>query len=71
MNLIFTKHAKKRMFERGIKEKDIKETIDFPEYIIKRGKEIEAYKRINNQTLKVVYVGKGEFKNIITLYYLQ
>lgn len=56
MKLIFTKHAKKRMAERGIKEKDIIETIEFPEYTIKRGREIEAYKKFEGKMLKVVYI---------------
>jgi len=71
MELIFTKHAKKRIYERGIKEEEIKNTIKFPNYTIKRGKEIEAYKKTNEKFLKVVYINMGKFKKIITLYYLQ
>lgn len=57
------------MTERGVKEKDIIEAIEFPSYTIKRGEEIEAYRNINNKNLKVVYVSKGKFIKIITIYY--
>ncbi len=71
MEFVFTKHAKKRIYERGIKQEEIKNTIEFPDYTIKRGKEIEAYKKINERFLKVVYINIGKFKKIITLYYIQ
>ena len=66
MNLIFTTHAKKRMFERGIKIEYIKEAIEFPDYTITKTKKTEAYKKINNKVLKVVYE-KDKFIKIITL----
>lgn len=70
MRIIYSHHAKKRMIERDIKEKDIIDAIDLPDYIITRQEEIEAYKNINNRTLKVVYIPMGKFINIIPVYYL-
>jgi len=67
MEFILTKHAKKRMIERVINLEDIKQTIDFPEYEIKKGNKVEAYKHIKLKTLKVVYVIEGKFIKIITL----
>lgn len=46
MDIIYSNHAKKRMVEREINEKDVIEVIDFPDYTIKRGREIEAYKKL-------------------------
>jgi len=67
MEIIFTKHAQQRMLERGIKLEQIKNTIDFPDYTIRKNNKIEAYKRINSQFLKIVYNKKGKFIKIITL----
>lgn len=68
MKLIYTSHAKKRMLERDITEKDVLEIIEFPEYTLKRGGEIEAYKKINNIMTKVVYIVKESYIKIITVY---
>ena len=71
MNLVYSYHAKKRKKERDISEEMIKDIIEFPEYTIKRGEEIEAYKKVNNQMTKVVYVNKENYIKIITLYPLK
>jgi hypothetical protein len=67
MELILTNHAKKRMLDRGIELKHIKETIDLPNYTIRKDNKVEAYKEINGKTLKVVYIQKAKFIKIITL----
>jgi len=67
MKLIFTNHAKQRMIERGIKLEEIQNTIDFPEYTIRKNKKIEAHKKIDNKTLKIIYIEEGKFIKIITL----
>ena len=67
MKITLTKHAQKRMSERNIKIEDIKNTIEMPDYtIIKNGK-IESYKKINEKTLKIVYLKGTKFIKIITL----
>jgi hypothetical protein len=68
MKLIYTNHAKKRMRERAITEKDILEIIEFPEYTLKRGGEIESYKKINSIMTKVVYAVKESYIKVITVY---
>jgi len=70
MQIRYSSHARKRMIERDINEEQIKEAIDFPDYTIKRGREIEAYKKIAGKKLKVVYIVIGKFINIITIYYI-
>ena len=70
MYIKYSNHAKKRLIERGINEKDIIKVIEFPDYTIKRGKEIEAYKKINEKMLKVVYININKFIKIITVYNL-
>lgn len=71
MNIVFSGHAKKRIKERGIKEEDILEVINFPEYTITRSNnETEAFKKIKGRTLKVVYIQKEMFIKIISLYYI-
>lgn len=71
MKIIFTSHAKERIHERGIKFRDIKDTFEFPDYTIRRSDEkIEAYKKTNGKTLKIVYADKIKFIKVITLFYL-
>lgn len=67
MNIILTKHAKQRMLEREIKLHEIKEVINFPDYTIKKNEKVEAFKKINEKLLKVVYTEKGKFIKIVTL----
>ena len=45
MKITLTNHAKKRMQERAITLKEIKEVIEIPDYIINKGKKKEAYKK--------------------------
>jgi len=70
MKVEYSNHAKKRMSERGINKKNVTEAIEFSEYTIKRGEEIEAYKKINEKMLKVVYINKIKYIKVITVYYL-
>ncbi len=67
MEFILTNHAKKRMAERGINLNQIKKTIDFPDYTIRKDGKTEAHKKVNNRILKVVYTMEGKFIKIITV----
>jgi len=55
------------MSERNISIEEIKETINFPDYIIKRDNKVEAFKKINSRNFKIVYSSKGKFIKIITV----
>ena len=55
------------MDERGIKIEQIKESIELPDYTITKNGKVEAYKKIENKTLKIVYSKKDKFIKIITL----
>lgn len=68
MKTIFSFHAKKRLKERNIKEKEVYEIIEFPEYTVKRGKEIEAHKKIKDRIIKVVYAERENYIKVITVY---
>lgn len=67
MNIILTKHAKQRMLEREIKFENIQDTINFSDYTIKKNGKVEAFKKINEKLLKVIYIEKGKFIKIVTL----
>lgn len=67
MKLILTKHAEQRMFERNIKMHEINEVIEFPDYTIAKGNKTEAYKKLKDKNLKIVYTKKGKLIKIITL----
>ncbi|HUS50492.1 MAG TPA: hypothetical protein VMZ91_10030 [Candidatus Paceibacterota bacterium] len=55
------------MIERDIKIEKIKEAIELPDYTITKDGKIESYKRIENKTLKIVYIKKDKFIKIVTL----
>ena len=67
MKIILSYHAKKRLIERGIKIKDVEETIEMPDYTISKGNKKEAYKKIKDKTLKVVYSKEDKYIKVITL----
>ncbi len=67
MKIILSYHAKKRLAERNIKMRDVEETLEMPDYTISKGDKKEAYKKIKEKTLKVVYAEEDKYLKIITL----
>ncbi len=67
MKIVLSYHAKKRLAERGIKIQDLHETIELPEYTISKGSKKEAYKKIKDRTLKVVYAEEDKYIKVITI----
>ena len=67
MVIILSYHAKKRLYERGIQFKDVQNTIEMPEYTISKGNKKEAYKKLKDKTLKVVYAEKDKYIKVITI----
>jgi len=67
MNIILSHHAKTRMVERGIPLEDIKTTINFPDYTISKEGKKEAFKKINNKILRVIYLEINNYIKVITL----
>jgi DNA-binding Xre family transcriptional regulator len=67
MRIILSYHAKKRMIERDIKLQDIEETIEIPNYTVSKGNKKEAYKKIKDKTLKVIYSEGNKYIKVITL----
>jgi len=65
--IIITDHAKKRMVERSISLENIKNTIELPDYTVDKSGIIEAFRKLNNKTLKVVYVSKDKFIKILSV----
>ncbi|TSC92355.1 MAG: hypothetical protein CEN89_749 [Candidatus Berkelbacteria bacterium Licking1014_7] len=70
MEIVFTKHARARLKERGISEKNVKEAIIFPD------KSLSGYankkliqKKIKNKNLVVIYIEENKSKIIITTYW--
>jgi hypothetical protein len=67
MKIILSNHASKRAVEREISKEDIREAIEFPDYIVKKNKKIESHKKIGNKFLKIIYVNKENYIKVITL----
>ena len=69
--VIFSRHSISRMFERDINEETVKWVISKPDYSLCRFEdEIEAFKKIGDKTLKVVYVEKESIIKVITLHWM-
>ena len=68
--IIFTKHARNRMKERGILKRDIEEILLNPDRIRRENHKIIAAKTINKKILEVVYIIENSKKIILTCYYL-
>lgn len=65
----FTRHARERCRERGIKYGDVKSVITDPDRLTAIESKTEARKRIRNRTLIVIFEAERELKKIITAYY--
>jgi hypothetical protein len=70
MEIIFTEHARTRLKERGISEKDVQTAITSPDktlpgYANKR----VIQKKIKNKNLVVIFVSENKSKIIITTYW--
>ena len=68
--IIFTKHAKDRMRERGILKSDIEKVILNPDKIQREDGRVTASKKINKEILEIVYVIENHNKIILTCYYI-
>ncbi len=68
MEIIFTRHAKRRMKWREIRESEIKETINSPDRVETAlfGRK-NAYKNIGDKLLKVTYVEESSKIVIISV----
>lgn len=68
---IFTKHAKKRILERGVSMPDIKRAFENPDSVKKDfdGK-LVLNKRLNGKTVEIIYTAQNDKIIIITCYFL-
>ena len=67
MNIVFTKHAKEQMKERGISEDEVINTINFPELTQKIDNIYYARKQTVQGTIEVVFERENYIK-VITSY---
>ena len=68
--IVFTKHAKDRMEERKISEKDIEKVLENPDYIQRESHRIIARRKINREIIEVIYLIEDNKKIILTCYSL-
>ncbi|MFH1258911.1 MAG: DUF4258 domain-containing protein [Elusimicrobiota bacterium] len=72
MDIIFTKHAKTRMFQREIDETEIKLTVENADIIqTSFGERIAVRKKFSNKALEVIYKKSGKQIIIITCYWIK
>ena len=67
MKIIFTKHAKEQMEERGISEDEVMNTLKYPENTQKIDDLYYAQKKTNQGIIEVVYE-KQNYIKVITVY---
>ena len=67
MNIVFTKHAKEQMKERGITEDDVINAVKYPEKTKKISNIYYVQKKVIQGTIEVVYI-KENYIKVITVY---
>lgn len=71
MKVIFTEHARKRLKERKIEEKDVIYTLFTPDkYQPTHSNRICVSKKISSKILEIIYTEEKEKMIVITCYYL-
>lgn len=72
MEIVFTEHAKDRLFQRNIKEKEVRQTLKNPDRILKSfGRRKIAQKRFQEKILEVVFREEKGIIIVITNYWLE
>jgi uncharacterized DUF497 family protein len=68
MQIFYTEHSKKRMKQRGITHLETEHILQHPIYVrnLINGR-CEAVGEVNNRRIKVVFVRKKNFINVITV----
>lgn len=69
MEIIFTQHAKDRMFKRKITEEEIIDVVKYPKKVLKKQGKYYVQKNIGRANIEVVYE-KDKYIKIITIYYI-
>ncbi len=70
MNITYTLHAGEQIEERKIPKIWVEETIKSPDELRRKGNKYYATKKLNGNTLKVIYVRESYIK-VITSYFIQ
>ena len=70
MNIIYTIHADEQIKERKINKVWVEETIKSPDELKHKGHKHFATKKLNGETLKVIYV-KETYIKVITSYFIK
>ncbi|MBI2655309.1 DUF4258 domain-containing protein, partial [Candidatus Woesearchaeota archaeon] len=70
MEIIYTLHANEQINERKLSKVWIEETIKSPDEIRHKGHKHYATKKLNGNTLRVVYV-KENYIKVITSYFIK
>jgi hypothetical protein len=68
MDVVYSDHAKKRLKQRGITKLEAEQVLFYPLYIKKSFFERKiAVGVVNNRTIKVLFVEKKNYINIVTV----
>ena len=70
MEIIYTLHANEQINERKLSKVWVEETIKSPDEIRHKGNKHYATKKLNGNTLRVVYV-KESYIKVITSYFVK
>ncbi len=70
MKIIFTKHAEKRVKNRGIPKQEVIDSIKYPDRTIKKHGMYYFQKRLAIGPAEVVCEKKGKILKVITVYWI-
>lgn len=72
MKIVLTEHARDRLSQRNIREKEVIQTLKNPDRILKSfGRRKIAVKNIKDKTLEVVFREEKDILIVITSYWLE
>ena len=66
MKIVLSYHAQKRMKQRKISMKEVTDTIEMPDFTVRKGEKIEAHRKFDTKDIKVIYA-EDKYINVITV----
>ncbi len=71
MRIFFTKHARLRLIERGIKENTVRNILETPDLVYQTYDDKLAYrKKVRGKTIEIVCMKSSDKFLVITAYYV-
>jgi len=67
--IIYSKHAIFRLYQRGISKEQAEQVLEHPDYIISKADNTKkAVKQVSNNIITVIFIEKENYIKVITVY---